>query len=76
MATDKRLQPIETMPRDGTIVLVTDGVRWSDANWPQGYVIGRWLGIHRQTGQWHGSTLGFEPKHWVALPDVDGGVDP
>jgi hypothetical protein len=69
MGTDKRLQPIETMPRDGTVVLVTDGQRWGTANQPPNHALGWWR-HDEPTGRWHGSTLGFQPTHWVAIDDV------
>ena len=69
MTTDKRLQPIETMPRDGTVVLVTDGNRWGRSNHPCGHARG-WWEYDQKTGQWHGSTLWFQPTHWVAIDDV------
>lgn len=63
------LNPIATIPTDGTIVLVTDGNNWSDANQPPGHKLGKWR-WHAETRQWLGGQLPFQPTHWMPLPET------
>jgi len=62
--------PIEQIPENGAIVLVTDGNNWSDGNKPPGYALGKWR-WHDETQQWLGGSLPFTPTHWMALPEVE-----
>lgn len=59
------LNTIATMPNDGTFVLVTDGIRWCDANKFPGFKIGRWEYID---GVCRGGILDFVPSFWMPLP--------
>lgn len=59
---DTPWQPIETAPKDGTVVLVIDARHDDDypypAHWKKGY---GWF-----DPGWDG---GYSPTHWMPLPD-------
>jgi len=51
-------QPIETAPRDGTIILLST---------PKGRVAdGMW---HKRYGVWAWTYVMVEPTHWMPLPE-------
>lgn len=65
-------QPIETAPRDGSLILGTDGLNvgamWWDPAREPGYpwaFVGEWMG-KAQENAWQEGQHG--PKHWMPLP--------
>lgn len=59
-------QPIATMPKDGTMVLVTNGKTMFVANQPPGCSLGRWA--KARSGGWYGAFESIAPTHWMPLP--------
>ena len=59
------LNPISSMPNDGTFVLVTDGISWINANKFAGFKPGKWNLID---GICRGEVLNFNPTHWMPIP--------
>jgi hypothetical protein len=56
-------QPIETAPKDGTVLLV-HGERGVELGW---CVLSRWY--------WHGrNSVTEQPTHWMPLPEPPDGV--
>jgi hypothetical protein len=56
-------QPIETAPKDGTVVLIWSPSRGACAAWKKG------RGWHTEPGVYHVS----RPTHWMPLPDPPTG---
>lgn len=66
-------QPIETAPKDGTVVWVSNGFSMRVAFWRdgkqyehQGTVGGGWRDFYASAGGTE--DLGFQPAHWMPLP--------
>lgn len=62
-------QPIETAPRDGTLVLL-----WWDGDFaPVGFWQDGWVYTMTQARNLDGAVidilLGYEPTHWMPLPE-------
>lgn len=64
---DNQLRPIDTAPKDGSVFLATDGDKWSDANSPPGFALGRWR-YHNGIKKWVGESLQFKATHWIPVP--------
>lgn len=59
-------QPIETIPTDGTFVIVWNGSEMAILNKPGTCALGRWS---RHKGQWYGAIQCFgSPTHWAPCP--------
>lgn len=63
-------QPIETAPRDGTVIIVPGGI----AYWRHWYLrngtLDRTPGWFTLTGcDWPGRPIHWEVQHWMPLPD-------
>jgi len=58
---------IDTIPNDGIMVLLWDGINYELGNKPPNCFIGRWE-IDKNKGNWCGHSLGFKPTHWMELP--------
>jgi hypothetical protein len=59
-------QPIETAPKDGTYVLLTDGQVWDVAAWLRANLL-------PSSSAWvarFGCMVMFKPTHWHALPEL------
>lgn len=59
-------QPIETAPKDGTLVLVWDEDTPITASWDEGF---GWCDNVR------GTYWGFSPTHWMPLPEPPKDID-
>lgn len=67
-------QPIETAPKDGSTVLLTDGdhlaaARWDEASWPEAGNDARW-----SISDWHNDPIhlrgGYRATYWRPAPPV------
>jgi hypothetical protein len=67
-------QPIATAPKDGTVILVTNGwniacARWDDDSWPYAANNARW-----SISDWHNDPIhlrgGYMSTHWMPLPSL------
>ena len=61
-------RPIETAPKDGTSILVSDGAEVDQAEFwdDRGY----WVAIGGKCAA--GNGLGYDPTHWMPLPPAPG----
>lgn len=70
MSEAAQWQPIETAPKDGTDILLTDGYRAAVASWyPEEFPDAEWpWGV----SDWHNDPLhlrgGYMATHWMPLP--------
>jgi hypothetical protein len=67
-------QPIETAPRDGTMVLVNDTTEgwtaWVAASWSEGE---EWTGwVYDDATSADSNPLGPRPTHWLLVPPLPG----
>lgn len=65
-------RPIETAPKNGESVMVSDGANVGESSW----INGRWVQTSCGTSAWEGegdrgglADLDIAPTHWMPLPD-------
>jgi Protein of unknown function (DUF551) len=68
---DNKWKCIDSIPTDGTFVLVYDKnlKQFDVANKPIGCYIGKWI-MNKQNKEWNGSSLPgyFKASYWISLP--------
>ena len=63
-------QPIETAPKDGTLILAWDGCQHDICEWWDGSISGVRGPSERDAGWWIDNDRGeMKPTHWQPLPD-------
>ena len=60
-------KPIETMPKDGTLVLLYGGETYEVGNQPPLCSIGKWT-YSKLYKSWVGRAFSFKPTHWREIP--------
>lgn len=71
-------QTIESAPRDGTLVLLTDGYHLAVAAWvPELYPHADQRNAYWAISDWHNEPIhlrgGYAATHWMPLPAPPGG---